>query len=64
MKTVAELAESKQASRHRSLQPDEKKKLKALKRAFARAHEFRKVWTLATAVVRQKFIKSVLKPSA
>ena len=64
LKKVAELAESKKTASHGTLQPGEKKKLKALKKAYARAHEFRKVWTRATAVVRQNFIKTVLKPSA
>ena len=64
LKKVAELAESKKTASHGALQPGEKKKLKTLKKAYARAREFRKVWTRATAVVRQKFIKTVLKPSA
>jgi ParB-like chromosome segregation protein Spo0J len=62
-KKVHELANSKQASRRRSLPPDEAKQLKALKRAFERAPRFKKAWRLATTAVRQKFIKSILQPS-
>lgn len=63
-KKVHELANSKQASRRRSLSPREAKQLNALKRAFAGARRFKKAWTRATAAVRQKFIKKVLQPSA
>jgi ParB family chromosome partitioning protein len=62
-KRVHELANSKQAPRRRSLPPREAKQLKALKRAFADARRFKKAWKHATAAVRQKFIKKVLKPS-
>jgi ParB family chromosome partitioning protein len=63
VKELKELANRKHASRHRSLPPDEVKQLKALKRAYAGARKFKKAWTRATAEVRQKFIKKVLKPS-
>ena len=62
-KKVKELANRKHASRHRSLPPDEVKQLKKLKKAYAGAGKFKKAWTRATAAVRQKFIKKVLKPS-
>jgi hypothetical protein len=62
-KTLQKLANSKQAPRRRSLPPREAKQLKALKRAFADARRFKKAWKHATAAVRQKFIKKVLKPS-
>ena len=60
---VHELANSKKAPRRRSLPPREGKQLKALKKAYARARKFKKAWTRATAAVRQRFVKSVLKPS-
>jgi ribosomal protein L20 len=60
-KKVHELANRKHASRRRSLRPNEAKQLKALKKAYADARKFKKVWTRATAAVRQKFIKSLLK---
>ena len=60
---VHELANNKQAPRSRSLLPDEAKQLKALKKAYAGADKFKKAWTRATRAVREKFIKSLLKPS-
>ena len=63
-KTLHKLAKNKQASRGHSPSPREVRQLKTLKKAFADAYKFKKVWTRATAAVRKKFIKTVLKPSA
>jgi hypothetical protein len=60
---VRELAKSKQASRRHALPTAEAKQLKRLKKAYAGARKFKKAWKRATAAVRQKFIKKVLKPS-
>jgi ParB family transcriptional regulator, chromosome partitioning protein len=62
-KKVRELAKSKQASRRHALPTAEAKQLKRLKKAYAGARKFKKAWKRATAAVRQKFIKKVLKPS-
>jgi hypothetical protein len=62
-KKVHELAKRKRAWAH-ALSQDEIKQLKALKRAFARAPKFKKAWNNASAVVRQKFVKTVLKPNS
>jgi ParB family transcriptional regulator, chromosome partitioning protein len=42
----------------------EKKQLGRLNRAFKRAKEFKKEWGAAATIVRQKFIRTVLKPTA
>jgi ParB-like chromosome segregation protein Spo0J len=60
-KKVLELANRKHAARRRSLLPDEVRQLKALKKAHALARKFKKAWKRASAAVRQKFIKTVLK---
>jgi ParB family transcriptional regulator, chromosome partitioning protein len=62
-KTVREIAKQKRARAH-ALSPDEIKQFKALKRAFAHAPKFKKAWNDASAVVRQKFVKAVLKPNS
>lgn len=64
IKTLHELAKNKQARRGHFPSPREVRQLKTLKKAFAGAYKFKKAWTRATAAVRKKFIKTVLKPSA
>jgi ParB family chromosome partitioning protein len=62
VKKVHELA--KKRKRNPFLPLDEIKQFKALKRAFANAPKFKKAWNDASAVVRQKFVKTVLKPNS
>jgi len=61
-KKLHELAKDKRVRAH-ALSPDEIKQLKALKRAFAHAPKFKKAWNKASPAVRQKFIKTTLKPN-
>jgi ParB-like chromosome segregation protein Spo0J len=62
-KKVRELAKRMRTGAH-SLSQEEVKQLKALKRTFAQALKFKKAWNNASADVRQKFIKTVLKPNS
>jgi ParB-like nuclease family protein len=60
---VHELANRKREKK-RTLSRDEKKQLKALKRAFARAQDFKIAWNGASEPVRQKFVKTVLNAAS
>ena len=62
VKKVHELA--KKRKRNPFLPLDEIKQFKALKRTFAQALKFKKAWNNASADVRQKFIKTILKPNS
>jgi ParB-like chromosome segregation protein Spo0J len=59
---VHELANQKREKK-RAISRDEKKQLKALKRAFAQAEDFKRAWNGASAHVRKKFVKTVLNPA-
>jgi ParB/RepB/Spo0J family partition protein len=59
---VHELAKGKRAVKP-ELSAKEKKQSKQLRRAFRRANKFRMAWEAAAPIVRQKFIKSDLKPT-
>jgi Skp family chaperone for outer membrane proteins len=61
-KKVHELAK-KNRKRSASLSPKEVKQLKALRRAFAPGSDFTSVWNATSVAVRQKFVKSALKPT-
>jgi ParB-like chromosome segregation protein Spo0J len=56
---VHELANRKREKK-RTLSRDEKKQLKALKRAFRQAEDFKIAWDGASEHVRQKFVKTML----
>lgn len=60
---VHELANRKREKK-RTLSRNEKKQLKALKRAFAQAQDFKIAWNGASEPVRQKFVKTVLNPAS
>jgi hypothetical protein len=60
-KKVHGLAKRKRVRAH-ALSRHEIKQLKALKRRFAHAPKFKEAWDQASVAVRQKFIKTVLKP--
>jgi ParB family transcriptional regulator, chromosome partitioning protein len=59
---VHELANRKR-DKKRAVSREEKKQFKALKRAFARAQDFKIAWNGASEPVRKKFVKIVLNPA-
>lgn len=61
-KKVRELAKKTRKS-SASLSAKELKQLKKLKRAFAPTADFAKLWNETSPAVRQKFVKTVLKPT-
>jgi ParB-like chromosome segregation protein Spo0J len=63
-KMVRKLAKNGRTKGRSALSPEEVAQYEALKLRFKANSKFRRLWDKATTAVRQKFINSVLKPSA